>query len=111
MIKNIPDKLFFKIGETSELADLPAHVLRFWEGEFKQLSPGKNRTGQRVYTKKDVEIILRIKELLHEEKYTIAGAQKRISREFGRGRKPAKDTKEVLLNVKEGLKNILRELE
>ncbi|RMF94670.1 MAG: MerR family transcriptional regulator [Candidatus Schekmanbacteria bacterium] len=110
MKKRIPDKLFYKIGETSEIAGLPPHVLRFWENEFKCLNPGKNRTGQRVYTRRDLEIILRIKELLYEEKYTIAGAQKRLAKEFGKGRKPAADSKEVLIRVKKELKNLLREL-
>lgn len=110
MAKIIPDKLFFKIGETSEIADLPTHVLRFWENEFKLLSPGKNRTGQRLYTRRDVEIILRIKELLYDEKYTIAGAGQRLSKEFGKGRKSADDTREILIRVKKGLKNILRDL-
>ena len=69
----IPEKLFFKIGEVCELAGVQAHVLRYWESEFPMLAPQKNRAGQRVYRKRDVEIALRIKELLYEDQYTIAG--------------------------------------
>ena len=71
----IPEKLFFKIGEVCELAGVQAHVLRYWESEFTLLAPQKNRAGQRVYRKRDVEIALRIKELLYEDQYTIAGAK------------------------------------
>ena len=110
MTKKIPEKLFFKIGEASEIAGLPAHVLRFWENGFELLNPRKNRTGQRAYTRRDVEIILRIKELLYDEKYTIAGARQRLSKEFGKGGKPANNTREILLSVKKELKNILSDL-
>jgi DNA-binding transcriptional MerR regulator len=75
----IPEKLFFKIGEVCELAGVQAHVLRYWESEFPMLAPQKNRAGQRVYRKRDVEIALRIKELLYEDQYTIAGAKKRLA--------------------------------
>src|ERR687884_21386 len=74
----IPEKLFFKIGEVCELAGVQAHVLRYWESEFPMLAPQKNRAGQRVYRKRDVEMALRIKELLYEDQYTIAGANKRV---------------------------------
>ena len=75
----IPEKLFFKIGEVCELAGVQAHVLRYWESEFPMLAPQKNRAGQRVYRKRDVEMALRIKELLYEDQYTIAGAKKRLT--------------------------------
>src|SRR5262249_49510103 len=65
----IPEKLFFKIGEVCELAGVQAHVLRYWESEFPMLAPQKNRAGQRVYRKRDVEMALRIKELLYEDQY------------------------------------------
>ena len=73
---NLPDKLYFKIGEVSRIAGLPTHVLRFWETEFKRIRPRRTATGQRSYTKKDVELILQIKHLLHEKKFTIEGARK-----------------------------------
>ena len=74
----IPDKLFFKIGEVSRLTGIKSHVLRYWESEFPMLSPPKNRASQRVYRKKDIETILRIKSLLYDENYTISGARKRL---------------------------------
>ena len=74
----IPEKLFFKIGEVSRLADVKAHVLRYWESEFPMLNPPKNRADQRVYRKKDIETIILIKRLLYDENYTISGARKRM---------------------------------
>lgn len=81
----IPEKLFFKIGEVCELAGVQAHVLRYWESEFPTLTPQKNRAGQRVYRKRDVEMALRIKELLYDDQYTIAGAKKRLATEVRTG--------------------------
>ena len=75
----IPDKLFFKIGEVCELVGVQAHVLRYWETEFPTLQPQKNRSGQRTYRRKDVEMALRIKELLYEEGFTIAGAKRKLA--------------------------------
>ena len=83
----IPEKLFFKIGEVCELVGVQAHVLRYWESEFTVLAPQKNRAGQRVYRKRDVEIALRIKELLYEDQYTIAGAKKRLTTDLRGGGK------------------------
>src|SRR5258708_16140550 len=78
----IPEKLFFKIGEVCELAGVQAHVLRYWETEFPMLAPQKNRAGQRTYRRRDVEMALRIKELLYDEQYTIAGAKKKLAGEL-----------------------------
>lgn len=78
----IPEKIFFKIGEVCDILDVQAHVLRYWETEFPQLSPQKNRSGQRTYRRRDVEIALRIKELLYEDLYTIAGAKKKLQTEL-----------------------------
>ncbi|HEV7889860.1 MAG TPA: MerR family transcriptional regulator, partial [Pyrinomonadaceae bacterium] len=75
---SIPEKLFFKIGEVCDITAIQAHVLRYWESEFPMLAPQKNRAGQRTYRKRDVEMVLRIKELLYEDQYTIAGAKKRL---------------------------------
>ena len=77
----VPDKLYFRIGEVSELCRLPAYVLRFWETEFPQLKPIKSSTGQRMYRRKDVEAVLRIKKLLYEEGFTIAGARQQLRSE------------------------------
>jgi DNA-binding transcriptional MerR regulator len=81
----IPEKLFFKIGEVCELAGVQAHVLRYWETEFPMLAPQKNRAGQRTYRRRDVEMALRIKELLYDEQYTIAGAKKKLANELRSG--------------------------
>ncbi len=78
----IPEKIFFKIGEVCDIVDVQAHVLRYWETEFPQLSPQKNRSGQRTYRRRDVEIALRIRDLLYEDLYTIAGAKKRLQEEM-----------------------------
>jgi len=77
----IPEKLFFKIGEVCDLLGVQAHVLRYWETEFPMFAPQKNRAGQRTYRRRDVEMALRIKELLYDEKYTIAGAKQKLSSE------------------------------
>jgi len=74
----IPDKLYFRIGEVSTLCKLPAYVLRFWETEFAQLKPVKSSTGQRMYRRKEVETVLRIKQLLYDEGFTIAGARQQL---------------------------------
>lgn len=79
---SIPEKLFFKIGEVCDITGIQAHVLRYWESEFPTLAPQKNRAGQRTYRKRDVEMVLRIKELLYEDQYTIAGAKKRLTNEI-----------------------------
>ena len=78
----IPEKIFFKIGEVCDLVGVQAHVLRYWETEFPMLSPQKNRSGQRSYRRRDVEIALRVKELLYEDLYTIAGAKKKLQIEL-----------------------------
>ena len=75
----IPDKKYFKIGEASQITALEPHVLRYWESEFHALSPQKDSGNQRLYTKKDLELVFEIKKLLYNENYTIAGARKKIS--------------------------------
>ena len=78
----IPDKLYFRIGEVARLCEVPAYVLRFWESEFPQLKPNKGGTGQRLYRRRDVEMALRVKTLLKEEGYTIPGARQVLKAEF-----------------------------
>ena len=75
----LPDKLYFKIGEVSSIVGLPAYVLRFWETEFKGIKPRRTPSGQRLYRKKDVELILQIKHLLYEKKFTIQGARQHLT--------------------------------
>jgi DNA-binding transcriptional MerR regulator len=80
--KKIPNKLFFKIGEVCEITDTQPYVLRYWESEFPSLAPAKNSSGQRIYRRRDIETVLRIKQLLYEEGFTIAGAKKRLEAEM-----------------------------
>jgi len=82
MDKQIPNKLFFKIGEVCEITDTQPYVLRYWESEFPALAPAKNSSGQRIYRRRDIETVLRIKQLLYEEGFTIAGAKKRLEAEM-----------------------------
>src|SRR5512142_2803275 len=84
---DIPDKLYFKIGEVSELLGVEPYVLRYWETEFSVLSPKKSGTGHRLYRRKDVELLLRIKHLLYEKKFTIEGARMALQAE-ARSAKP-----------------------
>ena len=82
MDKKIPNKLFFKIGEVCEITDTQPYVLRYWESEFPALAPAKNSSGQRIYRRRDIETVLRIKQLLYDEGFTIAGAKKKLEAEM-----------------------------
>lgn len=75
----IPEKLFFRIGEVSQLVGVESYVLRYWESEFKGLSPKKSSSGQRMFRRKDVELLLEIKRLLYDRKFTIEGARKALA--------------------------------
>ncbi|HEV2177794.1 MAG TPA: MerR family transcriptional regulator [Terriglobia bacterium] len=77
----IPDKLYFRIGEVSELTHTKAYVLRYWETEFPALKPSKGATGQRLYRRRDVETVLEIKRLLYEQGFTIEGARKKLAQD------------------------------
>lgn len=79
--REIPEKPFYKIAEVCQYTDTQPYVIRFWESEFPQLAPTKSRSGQRVYRREDIDLILRIKRLLHDEEYTIAGARRRLEEE------------------------------
>ena len=79
----IPDKLYFKIGEVSRIIGVKPYVLRYWESEFGMVRPQKSKIGQRVYRRREVETILRLKTLLYDEKYTIAGAKIKLAQEAG----------------------------
>ena len=91
----IPDKLYFKIGEVGKLADVPPHVLRYWESEFSAIRPKRANSKQRLYRRVDVELILKLKVLLHERRYTIAGAKKfleegaKANDQMWKGQKPS----------------------
>jgi len=126
MDKQIPNKLFFKIGEVCEITDTQPYVLRYWESEFPALAPAKNSSGQRIYRRRDIETVLRIKQLLYEEGFTIAGAKKRLETEMaGRAITPTSQaaavveseqavddpTRKALQEVRETLREILTLLE
>jgi len=108
----IPDKLYFRIGEVATLCKLPAYVLRFWESEFPQLKPVKSSTGQRMYRRRDVENVLRIKQLLYEQGFTIVGARQQLRSETKSDKAqaaipfPAQSPSE-LQNIRQGLREIL----
>ena len=89
-------KLYYSIGEVSKITDLKQYVLRYWETEFKQLNPNKNKAGNRTYRQKDIDTILQIKNLLYKEKFTIVGARKMLMQ-------PAKDTKVAVKTEKKAL--------
>ena len=91
MDRQIPNKLFFKIGEVCEITDTQPYVLRYWESEFPALAPAKNSSGQRIYRRRDIETVVRIKQLLYDEGFTIAGAKKRLEAELT-GRTPTPQT-------------------
>lgn len=108
----IPDKLYFRIGEVATLCRLPAYVLRFWESEFPQLKPVKSSTGQRMYRRRDVESVLRIKQLLYEQGFTIVGARQQLRSEakVDKGQSaipfPAQSPAEMQ-RIRQGLREIL----
>jgi DNA-binding transcriptional MerR regulator len=109
----IPDKPFFKIGETARLVGVKPYVLRYWETEFRSMKPQKTRSQQRLYKRRDVEQLLRIRHLLYEERFTIEGARARL-RELGHDEAPAPlppppdVSPEVLRKIKQGLQDLIR---
>ena len=113
-------KLYYSIGEVSKITDLKQYVLRYWETEFKQLNPNKNKAGNRTYRQKDIDTILEIKNLLYKEKFTIEGARKMLSqpsKEFKVATKTEKkvittgvNTK-ILEKIRNDLKSILDDLQ
>jgi DNA-binding transcriptional MerR regulator len=108
----IPEKLYFRIGEVARLCRLPAYVLRFWETEFPQLRPVKSSTGQRMYRRRDVENVLRIRKLLYEDGFTIAGARTQLREEIKTDKKqtalpfPGRASGD-LSHIRQGLREIL----
>jgi DNA-binding transcriptional MerR regulator len=109
----IPDKPFFKIGETARMCGVKPYVLRYWESEFRSIKPQKTRSQQRLYRKRDVELLLRIRHLLYEERFTIEGARTRL-RELGHDEAappplpPPEVSPEVLRKIKQGLQDLIR---
>ena len=112
------DKLYYKIGEACKICDVPAHVLRYWETEFPRLSPNKNRSGQRIFREKDVQLVAEIKRLLYEEGYTIAGARKQLRRNGANLRTSplfakagANSSKELLTQIRGELQDLMKLLD
>lgn len=103
--KRIPDRLFYKIGEVSELAEIEPYVLRYWESEFPFLKPRKNKAGQRVYARKDLELVIQIRNLLYREKYTIAGVRKKFTEHSAQKNSVSIET---VKNIRKRLKEILK---
>jgi DNA-binding transcriptional MerR regulator len=107
------EEKLYKIGEVCKLADLQPYVLRYWETEFPQLSPNKSGGGQRLYTRPELDTILRIKELLYKEGFTIAGAKKKLEQEMSEPAAPASapaPSGDVLADVKRELRELLKML-
>jgi len=104
----IPDKLFFRIGEVSTMLGVEPYVLRYWETEFPSLSPKKSGTGHRLYRRKDVELLLRIKHLLYEKRFTIDGARQFLHEEARSAHKEIKQEQQILFS--DPLPEIRREL-
>ncbi len=106
----IPDKLFFRIGEVSKLLSLEPYVLRYWETEFRGLSPKKSGTGQRLFRRKDVELLLQIKYLLYEKRYTIEGARQFLQSGAHKPPPPKPEIQQPLFEVEDPLPKIRKEL-
>ncbi len=109
---SIPEKLYYKIGEVSQITGVEAYVLRYWESEFKIVTPMRTNSRQRLYRKRDLELILEIKKLLYEEKFTIAGAKKKIRRLKGQQENqlklefPENRYRNALMGVREELEKL-----
>jgi DNA-binding transcriptional MerR regulator len=112
--KGIPEKLYYRIGEVSRIVGVEPHVLRYWESEFPFLKPSRVVSKQRLYRRKDVTMLLRIKQLLYEEKYTVAGAKKHLRQErmacHAGAQLPSADNN-ILVEIHEELQGILKKLE
>lgn len=105
--KELPFKLFYKIGEVSRIVGVNPHVIRFWENEFPHLKPRKTRGGQRLYTKREIDTLLLIKRLLYEEKYTLEGVRRKLNRIYQDSQTHRGSRSEVIEKVKIKLKEIL----
>lgn len=110
-------KLYYSIGEVSKVTELKQYVLRYWETEFKQLNPSKNKAGNRTYRQKDIDLILQIKDLLYNQKFTIEGARKMLSGVEAPTAETALETEaktsvdlDLLIKIRSELKSILEHL-
>ena len=107
-MKNDIKKLYYSIGEVSKIVGLKSYVLRYWETEFKQLTPPKNRAGNRTYRQKDIDLILQIKDLLHGKKFTIEGARSVISSKNSDVNVTKSINKNIIIQLKNELQQILQ---
>jgi DNA-binding transcriptional MerR regulator len=111
MATEIPDKLYFRIGEVSRLTKTPEYVLRFWETQFPQMKVRKSSTGHRMFRRREVEMVLEIKDLLYKQGFTIEGARKKLGHETRQKALPFQDTsKASLRKVGDGLRELLEML-
>jgi len=106
-LSELPDKQYFKIGEVSRILAVKPHVLRYWESEFSSIRPEKTRTNQRLYRRRDVELLLQIRQLLYEEGFTIAGAKRRLRELLRAQREGGSDLVEVAKRAREQVAEIL----
>ena len=104
----VPDRLYFRIGEVSDITGVPPYVLRYWESEFPALQPRKSGGGQRLYRKRDVLMVLEIRKLLYQERYTVAGARRRLTEREERARR--QELQATLQRLRTGLEDVLRQL-
>ncbi len=102
----VPDRLYFRIGEVSEITGVPPYVLRYWESVFPALQPRKSGGGQRLYRRRDVVFVLEIKRLLYQERYTVAGARRRLTEREERARRL--EARATLQRLRTGLEEVLR---
>jgi DNA-binding transcriptional MerR regulator len=110
---DLPAKLYFRIGEVASLVGVEPHVLRYWEREFKSIRPQKSAKGQRVYSRRDVETLLKVRELLYREGFTIAGARKRLQKAGVEPETPEPNSqrlKETLIELRNQVAAFLEEL-
>jgi len=105
---DVPDRLYFRIGEVSAITGVPPYVLRYWESEFPALQPRKSGGGQRLYRKRDVVMLLEIKKLLYQERYTVAGARRRLTEREDRARRA--EMRATLQRLRAGLEDVIRQL-
>jgi DNA-binding transcriptional MerR regulator len=105
---DVPDRLYFRIGEVSAITGVPPYVLRYWESEFPALQPRKSGGGQRLYRKRDVVMLLEIKKLLYQERYTVAGARRRLAEREDRARRA--EMRATLQRLRAGLEDVIRQL-
>ena len=113
--QSIPDKLYYKIGEVSKITGVKPHVLRYWESEFREIKPYKSQSLQRLYRKRDIELILRIKKLLYEDLFTISGAKRKVKDSPDKAKQmdlqfDEKAYKKIFMEIKRELKEITQSL-